>query len=209
MAIVCPTVTAYDINEFNSQLTTAARLSSRVHVDLMDGIFTSTKSPSLANLKIPSSITVDIHLMFQNPMEQLQALINLRPNMVIVQAEAEVHHMHFVAELHKADIKVGLCILQDTPVDNIQQIMHSFDHILVFSGKLGHHGGIADLKLLEKVYQIQSEFSDVEIGWDGGINDENTQQLVDAGVDVFNVGGYIQKATDPKVSYDKIVDLLR
>ena len=121
--------------------------------------------------------------------------------MVIVHAEAHVHHMHFVAELHKAGIEAGLAVLPETPTENIEQIMHSFEHVLIFSGNLGHHGGVADLGLLEKVKQISLHHPEVEIGWDGGINDQNAKLLVDGGVDVLNVGGFIQSAQDPKSSY--------
>jgi ribulose-phosphate 3-epimerase len=101
-----------------------------------------------------------------------------------------------------------LALLQDTPVEYAEQIMHSFDHVLVFSGILGHHGGQADLGLLEKVRQIRAHHPDVEIGWDGGINDQNARQLVGAGVDVLNVGGYIQKSSDPAAAYAKLKSVI-
>jgi ribulose-phosphate 3-epimerase len=128
--------------------------------------------------------------------------------MVVIHNEATVHHMHFAAELHKEDIKVGLALLHDTPVKYIDQIMHSFDHILVFSGNLGYHGGEADLGLLEKVKYIREHHADAEIGWDGGINDQNAKQLVDAGVDVLNVGGFVQKSDDPANAYATLVDMV-
>jgi ribulose-phosphate 3-epimerase len=112
--------------------------------------------------------------------------------------------MHFAAELHKEDIKVGLAILQDTQIEWAFQIMHSFDQVLVFSGNLGHHGGEADLALLDKVKKIREHHPDVEIAWDGGIDDENAALLVKAGVDVLNVGGFIQHSDDPKSAYAKL-----
>jgi ribulose-phosphate 3-epimerase len=116
--------------------------------------------------------------------------------------------MHFAAELHKHDIKTGLALLQDTPVEWAEQIMHSFDHVLIFSGHLGYHGGAADLKLLEKVHQIREHHPEVEIGWDGGINVDNAKQLLEAGVDVLNVGGFIQKSSDPESAYGTLKVLL-
>jgi ribulose-phosphate 3-epimerase len=204
---ICPTVTACDLHEYREQLE-GINFAQRVHIDLMDGLFAPTTSPELSRIWLPSHQVVDIHLMYQNPANYLDWLIKLRPSMVIIQAEADVHHMEFAGLLHKEGIKVGLAILQDTPAKNIFQIMHSFDHILVFSGDLGRHGGVADLGLLSKVSEIKDEYPEVEIGWDGGINDENAQRLVDGGIDVLNVGGFIQKAADPKVSYEKIVGLL-
>lgn len=204
MAIVTPTVTAFSMEEYNQQLRCITDFADRVHLDLMDGVFAPTTSPTLSDIWLPHNVRVDLHIMYQKPMEQLANIIRLKPRLVIIQAEADVHHMHFASELHKEDISVGLAILQHTPVANIQQIMHSFDHILVFSGKLGFHGGETDLSLLSKVMDIRTEYPEVEIGWDGGINDTNAKQLTDAGVDVLNVGGYIQKSHHPKAAYEKI-----
>jgi pentose-5-phosphate-3-epimerase len=44
----------------------------------------------------------------------------------------------------------------------------------------------------------------LEIGWDGGINDRNISQLVFGGVDVLNVGGYIQNANNPERAYNSL-----
>ncbi len=37
---------------------------------------------------------------------------------------------------------------------------------------------------------------------------KNIKQLADGGVTVLNVGGYIQKAENPKEAYNKLVSLL-
>lgn len=175
--------------------------AERVHIDLMDGEFAPTQSPSLDSIWLPRGILGDIHVMYQNPMNSLSQLIALKPHMVIIHNEATVHHMHFAAELHKAGIQAGLAILQDTPAEYAYQIMHSFDHVLIFSGQLGHQGGIADVALLDKVKKVRQHHPDAEIGWDGGINQANARQLVDAGIDVLNVGGFIQRASDPSSAY--------
>jgi ribulose-phosphate 3-epimerase len=134
-------------------------------------------------------------------MRYLKQLIHLKPNLVIIHNEAHVHHMHFAAELHKEGIKAGLAILRETPVEWAYQVMHSFDHVLVFSGKLGYHGGEADLGLIDKVKKIREHHPEAEIGWDGGIDDKNAKALIDAGVDVLNVGGFIQRSDNPEAAY--------
>lgn len=200
MADICPTVTAYDLEEYRAQINHVS-FAERLHIDLMDGQFAPTQSPPLEQIWLPPHKTCDIHLMYQKPMDYLPQLIKLRPNMVVIHNEAEVHHMHFAAELHKEGIQAGLALLADTPVSYAEQIMHSFDHVLIFSGHLGYHGGEADLKLLDKVREVRQLHPDVEIGWDGGISDQNAKQLIGAGVDVLNVGGFIQRADDPAAAY--------
>ncbi|CAN5610464.1 ribulose-phosphate 3-epimerase [soil metagenome] len=207
MAIICPTVTAYDTHEYRDQINRIKPFAERIHIDLMDGDFAPTRSPDLEEIWWPHHLTADIHLMYRRPMDYIAKLIELKPNMVIVHAEAEVHHMHFVAELHRRDIKAGIAILQHTPIENIEQILHSFDHALVFSGNLGFHGGETDLGLLQKVKAIKEHHPEVAIGWDGGIHNGNARQLIEGGVDILNVGGFIQKAPDAKGAYATLVSI--
>jgi ribulose-phosphate 3-epimerase len=207
MAIICPTITAFDTDEYRRQMDTVTPFAKRIHIDLMDGVFAPTKSPDLHHIWWPHQLEADIHLMYQNPMDYIAQLIKLHPRRVIIHNEATVHHMHFAAQLHAHGIEVGLAVLHDTPIEYAYQIMHAFDHVLVFSGKLGYHGGEADLGLLGKVQKIRDHHPEVEIGWDGGISDQNAEQLIAAGVDALNVGGFIQKSSQPAESFEKLVQL--
>ena len=209
MAVICPTVTAYDPHEYREQLERLVPFAERVHIDLMDGILAPTKSPGLEQIWLAGELISDIHLMYQRPMNYLAQLVKLKPHMVVIHYEAEVNHAHFATHLREHGIKAGLALLQPTPVEAIGELMPCFDHVLVFSGDLGHHGGQADLKLLEKVRQIRKKFPAAEISWDGGINDQNAKQLAEAGVDVLNVGGFIQKAPDPPAAYAVLQDMFR
>lgn len=209
MAVICPTITAYDLDEYRAQIERVKAFADRIHIDLMDGQFAPTKSPALDKIWWPHELQADIHLMYQEPSDYLEQLVKLRPQMVIIHNEADaVHHMAFAAELHRNDILTGLAILQDTPVEWAFQIMHSFDQVLVFSGDLGRHGGTADLGLLDNVRQIRDHHPEVEIAWDGGINADNARQLVEAGVDVLNVGGFIMSADDPAAAYAKLKEVI-
>lgn len=206
--VICPTVTAFDKSTYTQQVKVAASISKRIHIDVMDGEFTPTKSPDLSQIWWPHESKADIHLMFKDPMDELDKLLELKPRLVVIHAEAALHHMHFAGELHKAGIKTGLAALQNTSIESIEFLLPSFDHILVFSGDLGRHGGTADLSLLDKVKRIKEFHPDVEIGWDGGINEQNIQQLKNGGVDVFNVGGFIQENINPEEAYAKLKKLI-
>jgi len=205
---ICPTITAFDPHEFRHQMEVASSLSKRLHIDVMDGDFTPTKSPALEQIWWPHTVQADLHLMYKKPMDELEKIIKIQPELVIIHAEAEVHHMHFAGELHKNGIKAGLAILQSTQIEKIQDIMHSFDHILIFSGDLGRHGGKADLTLIDKVKKVREIYDDVEIGWDGGINEQVAEQLVAGGVDVLNIGGYVQDSDNPQNAYARIKKLI-
>lgn len=207
-SIICPTVLASDEAEFGHQMRKVAPLTDRIQIDLMDGEFASPGSVALEKIWWPKHIKADIHIMYQRPMEYLDQLIHMQPHLVIFHVESMFHHMHMAAELHKEGIKAGLAILPDTPVANIQQILNSFDHLLIFSGHLGHFGGKANLDLLAKVKEAKDHHPDLEFGWDGGVNVENAKQLADGGIHVLNAGGAIQKADDPQAAYNTLVQTI-
>jgi pentose-5-phosphate-3-epimerase len=201
---ICPTITATNESEYKKQIDQIKSFADRIHIDLMDGKFTGTVSPPVSECWWPEYIRADIHLMFKTPMTELAALKKLRPNMVIIHAESEVDHEYFCDELHKEGIKTGLALLQDTDVDEIQSLIEYYDQFLVFSGNLGQHGGTADLNLITKAKSLKLLKPNAEIAWDGGINDDNISQLVENGVNVLNVGGFIQDSPDPFASYAKL-----
>ena len=208
MSEVSPTVLANNAQEFSTQLKKITPFSSRIQIDLMDGIFAPTKSVALDEIWWPPSLKADIHLMYAKPEKYLTQLTLLKPHLVIVHAEADLHHMHFAAQLHAEGINAGLAVLANTSIESVESILHSFDHLLIFSGDLGKFGGNADLNLLEKVKLAKNHHPELEIGWDGGINTGNAAQISKSGVDVVNAGGFIQKADDPEAAYRKLVELV-
>jgi ribulose-phosphate 3-epimerase len=207
--IICPTITAFNPNGYEQQMQAIEPFASRVHIDLMDGEFAPSQSPDLDSIWWPTEITADIHLMYERPEENLRSLIKLKPNLVIIHYEADVNYESFAAELKKHGIKAGLALLQTTSFDVAEEAIAFYDHILIFSGKLGYHGGEAQLNLLDKATAIKQKYPQIELAWDGGINDTNAMEISEAGVDVLNVGGFIQKSDDPWKAYAKIEKALK
>ncbi len=201
MAIICPTVLAEEPHDYRAQMERIQAFAQRIQIDLVDGTFAPNKSVSVEQAWWPESIQADVHLMYQRPQDVLDKLIELKPNLVILHAEAEGNFAEFADKLHANGIKVGLALLAKTEVASVKPALDLLDHVLIFSGDLGHFGGHADLSLLGKASELKSLKPSLEIGWDGGINDQNAKALVSSGVDVLNVGGFIQKAERPEEAY--------
>lgn len=204
---LCPTVTAYDIDNYRNQIEKVQSFADRLHIDLMDGEFTKTRSPDVDQIWLPEGKISDIHVMFKRPMEILDKLIALTPAMILFHAEADVNYQEWLDKMTSAGIKSGIVLLQETAVDHVADYLHEVDHLLIFSGSLGYHGGTANLDLLNKVLAAKNINPEIEIGWDGGINDQNANELVDKGVSVLNVGSYIQAADDPLQAYRNLKHL--
>jgi ribulose-phosphate 3-epimerase len=205
MSCICPTVTANDLHGYRKQLEKIEPFAERMHLDFMDGDFAPTVSPDISQIWIPENRIVDIHIMYRNPSRNIARLIELKPNMVIVHAESSCDVPKFASELRAAGIKTGLAVLQDTKIADVVYLFPHIQHLLIFSGNLGHFGGTADLSLAAKIAEAKQIHKYLEIGWDGGINLENAVALKNAGVDVLNVGGAIQKAEEPNIIFEQLI----
>lgn len=178
--------------------------ATRIHVDVTDGDFALNKTIAFDSVWWRGNRTIDLHVMYRYPTEHREIITAMRPRLVIIHAEAEGNFLNFANYLHHYGIEVGIALLQRTTVDSIAPALEFIDHVLIFSGDLGHFGGEADLSLLKKVEALRELKPTIEIGWDGGVNDGNARRLVDGGIDVLNVGGFIQKADDAKAAYAKL-----
>lgn len=206
---ICPTVTAESVGEYDDQVHQLESFAERVHLDFMDGAFAPSKSPDLSVIKPPSKFLFDLHVMYQNPQDYLKDIIHLKPHLVVVHAESTVDYKKMADELHRNGIKFGIALLQKTPVKTVAPLLGSLDHVLVFSGNLGYQGGSkVDVHLVTKVKELRKLKPKIEIGWDGGVNDKNIKFLATVGVNVINVGGFIQKSDNPKAAYQKLEQAL-
>lgn len=208
MTTICPTITAQEPHGYRTQVERVEPFAIRWHIDVADGNMAPRKLIELDKLWWPGNVQVDVHVMYKNPERHLELFIVQHPRLVIIQAEAEGDFSRWSATLHRHGIEVGVALLPETPVSLIADALDKIDHVLVFSGNLGYQGGShADLNLLDKVAELRRLKPLLEIGWDGGVNDENAAQIASAGVDVLNVGGFIHQAHNPRAAYDHLIEL--
>lgn len=205
MPVICPCVTAQDAHAYREQMARVAPFARRVHIDFSDGEFSPVKLINPVQAYWPDGMLADLHLMLKRPTDHIETVISLQPELVIIHAEAEGDLMGMVRQLRAVGIKTGVALLQQTSPRDCQSIIAEVDHVLIFSGDLGHFGGQADLALLRKVAQVRAINATVEIGWDGGVSTDNAARLSLGGIEVLNAGGAIQQAPDPKEAYEGLI----
>ncbi len=209
MAVITPTITTQDPHEYREQMERIATFAEGVHIDFADGEFAPTKLLPLDQAWRSDDLITHAHIMYQKPLEHIEEIMHLEADMVILHIEADD-----VAEcleiLQEHGTRTGIALLPETNISELKELAIDdlFDHVLLFGGSLGHQGGKADLSVIKKVQTLRSGYPDVEIGWDGGVNEETIGEIVSAGVDVINVGSYFKKAEDPKKAYATLRSLL-
>jgi len=206
---VCPAILAPTPQAYQKQMELVDGFAPRLHVDLADGLFAPVRTVTLDQIWWRGDRLVNLHVMYKYPFHYVRTLFALRPAMIIVHAEAEGRFLDFAAFAHRYGIEVGVALLPRTPVDAIAPALGVIDHVLIFSGDLGHFGGHTNMQLVNKVHQLRQLKPQLEIGWDGGVNEQNALELARNGVDVLDVGGAIQRAPDPMAAYAKLKLLIQ
>jgi ribulose-phosphate 3-epimerase len=203
-ADICPTITVDNEQAYARQIEKIVDFAVRIHIDISDGVFSPVRLIPIDQIWWPGGVRADLHVMYKKPFEFVDTYLGLEPQMVIVHAEAEGDFVSFSELLHHHGIEVGVALLPETPAETLSPALQHIDHVLIFSGDLGHYGGHANLDLLSKVKVLRDLKPQLEIGWDGGINDENAGRLVKGGIDVLNVGGFIANADSANDAYAKL-----
>jgi ribulose-phosphate 3-epimerase len=201
MPTICPSVTAQTPEDYRAQIEKVAHFAHRLHLDLSDGHFAPEKLIEPKDAWWPVGIMADFHLMYKRPDLVLNSILEHQPNMVIVHAEADGNFESFAESCHQKGVKIGVALLPRTSAESILPAITKVDHVLIFSGDLGKFGGHANLDLLRKAQILKQYKPTLEIGWDGGVNQHNISQLAFGGIDVFNVGGFIQNSAEPGHAY--------
>lgn len=205
MSQIVPTIMAETVDQLRAESEKVGQFARRVHIDLSDGEFAPTFLLSENQLFWPEGWEVDIHAMVARPSEHLGKLLQLKPSLVVLHAEAQEDILPHLESLKQAGIKAGVALLKTTVPSTVKNLILAADHVMIFSGELGKHGGVASMMQLEKIRLVKQIKPDVEIGWDGGVTVENAYTLTQGGVDVLNVGGAIAEATSPIEAYNNLV----
>ena len=191
-SVIAPAILAENADQYKEQVDKITGLVERVHIDISDGEFAPTLTVGISELWAPEGWMIDIHAMVNDVAEYVPKLIALRPHMIIIHAEATGDVKTALMQIRQAGIMAGLALLKIA------------DHVMIFSGELGRFGGTASLMQLEKIRLIKAINPSVEIGWDGGVAVDNAYSLVQGGVNVLNVGGVIQKSSDPRAIFARL-----
>ncbi len=205
MSVVAPCITVETADEYKAYAAKLQPFADRVHVDISDGIFAPRFLLDEGQLYWPSNWKVDVHAMVAEPSKHLAKLIELKPHLIIIHAEVKEDVSALIDQIKAAGIKAGIALLKSTVPSTVTDLIQKSDHVMIFSGDLGHYGGKASMMQLEKVRLIRRISPRIEIGWDGGVSVENAYTLTQGGVDVLNSGGELAEATDPEATYRAMV----
>lgn len=192
-----------------------------LHIDVMDGHFVPnlTLGPQIvASINRSTDMFLDVHLMIYNPFDYVERFVEAGADMITFHLEATEDVEETLNYIRKCNVKAGLAFCPETSASLIPKYLTKCDMILLMTVHPGFGGQVLMPEVLEKVQftrevcdklniraggvvptnEEPSQFPPFDIQVDGGINDKNVRQCVEAGANVIVAGTSLFHAKDLK-----------
>ncbi|MAS15865.1 MAG: ribulose-phosphate 3-epimerase [Flavobacteriaceae bacterium] len=182
------------------------------HLDVMDGIFVPNISfgiPVVKAIRKMTSKPLDVHLMITEPERYIDKFIEIGSDIISFHIEATNKLEENISLIKSKNVKVGIAINPDTPIDSLIDIINKIDLVCLmgvfpgFAGQKFIKNTFDRLKELKKLIIDNNSKALIEV--DGGVKADNYMELRSLGADVLVAGSYIFKSKD----YKKVVKKLK
>ena len=172
-----------------------------IHVDVMDGHFVpnlTIGAPVVKALKKVANIPLDVHLMISNPEKYIEDFALAGSDIITFHYEATKEKTKEVIDLIKSfGKKVGLSVKPKTSVSEILEYIPMVDLVLVMTVEPGFGGQKFMEDCALKIREL-SQYKNIIIEVDGGINDKTAKVCKDYGVNALVAGNFVFSSSNMK-----------
>lgn len=198
MIEIVPAIIADSYEELEKKIRAVEPYVSRVHIDIMDGLFVPHKTidgPAEIE-KLETSLSLEIHLMVQKPENKVVRWLQTGADKFLAHAEA-TSQFRKVIDFIKEDGKEIFAVLNpETPYDVMQEYVDELDGVQFMTVHPGKYGAEFVPEVVKKIEDFHFYYPDMSIEADGAMSPKTIPQCVAAGTSVFAVGSHIWDSKD-------------
>ena len=174
------------------------------HLDVMDGRFVPNISfgPMLVEFFRKATTKIcDVHLMIEEPGNYAEAFKKAGADILTVHIEACPHLHRNIQQIKSLGMQAGVAVNPHTPISLLKDVLKDIDLVCLMSVNPGFGGQLFNPNTVQKIKQLRTMIDEqslnVKIEIDGGVTEQNAQQIIDAGADVLVAGSTVFKSSDP------------
>lgn len=202
MIKIAPSILSADFSKLGEEINTVVTAGADlVHIDVMDGQFVpniTLGSPVVAALRKTTKAPFDVHLMVENPENQIDAFAQAGADIITFHVEAAKHMHRIVQRIKEHNIKAAIALNPGTSLALIEEVLPDLDMVLLMTVNPGFGGQKFIPSVLDKIERLRdiidtNEFN-IDIEVDGGINLTTAKQVIEAGANILVAGSAIYNA---------------
>ncbi|MDE0091662.1 MAG: ribulose-phosphate 3-epimerase [Oligoflexia bacterium] len=204
--LIAPSLLSSDFSKLGEEIQALEKAGADwIHWDIMDSHFVPNLTfgpPVLKALRPLSSLFFDVHLMVEKPENLLLPFAKAGANSITFHLEACKNPLDLIIKIKTLNLKAGLSLKPDSPIDKALPFLENLDLILIMTVEPGEGGQTFLTEQAKKVKilreKINSNNYPTLIEVDGGITPETAKKVSQA--DVLVSGNYIFQSGDYNAS---------
>lgn len=206
---IAPSLLACDYANIERELATVSN-ADMIHIDVMDGHFVPNISvgiPVVNSISRATNLTLDVHLMVENPSKFIKQFAEAGADRITVHYETDENLKEMLCAIKESGKKAGVSVCPRTPVELLYPFLDMIDIVLIMTVEPGFGGQTLMQSCLDKARKLRAELRsrdlDVEIEADGGICEENIRDVAESGIGTVVMGTAIFSKTDRSAYIEK------